>query len=573
MNKRKFPTWILTLLVLALVAAACGGDGDAEAPADSGTDDGGADDGGTDGEAADGEAEAVAGGSYSIYQCEPKFLGPPQTVTESCGAQVAQGLWSPLVTYTDDIEPIWGDEAPDAAAASIEGNEDSSVWTVEIKEGWTFHNGDTVTAQDYVDAWNWGAYGPNAADANYFFADIAGYEDLNPADPDGEGPEEAPEPASQELSGLEVIDETTFEVTLAQPFRQYPLKLGYTAFNPMPQSAYDDIEAYNESPIGQGPYMMAGPWEHDVSVSLETYPDYAGTPGNADEVTVQIYSDINTAYNDLIAGNLDYMDTIPPERKADAEAEFGERLLTFPSSYFGYIGLPTYQEQFADPNMRKALSMAIDRQAIIDEILLNGTPADDMMAPVINAYREDACDEACTFDPEEAQRLYDEAGGLEGTVEIWFNGGAGHEPVYEAVANMWRQNLGIEDVEFQILPFAEILTAFEEESVTGPFRLAWIMDYPSAQNYLGNLLACNGSSNYTGYCNEEADALVQQANAADSAEQASDLYQQADDMFIEDLPIIPFYYREEETLHSEGISNITLTPFSRLVLGAVEVQQ
>ena len=569
MHKRKFPSWILTLLVLALVAAACGGG--EETPSAEG------EPGGTEaaagGTEAAGEGEAAAGGSYSVYIAEPKFLGPPQTVTESEGAQVAQGVWSPLVQYNEDIEPIWGDEAPDAAAANVEGSEDSTVWTITLKEGWTFHNGDPVTAQDYVDAWNWGAYGPNAADANYFFQIIEGYPDLNPADPDGEGEQEAPEPATDALSGLRVIDDLTFEVTLAQPFRQFPMVIGYTAFNPMPQVAYDDIDAYNEEPIGQGPYMMAGPWEHDVAVTLEKYPDYPGTPGNADEVTLQIYSDINTAYNDLIAGNLDFMDTIPPERKEEATAQFGDRYITFPSSYFGYIGFPTYQEPYDNPDIRRAMSMAIDRQAIIDTILLNGTPADDMMAPVINAYREGACGDACTFNPEEAKRLFDEAGGIDGTVEIWFNGGAGHEPVYEAVANMWRQNLGIESVEFQILPFAEILTAFEEESVTGPFRLAWIMDYPSAFNYLGNLLACNGSSNYTGYCNEEADALVQQAASAETAEEATQLYQQADDMYIEDLPIIPFYYREEETLHSENISNIQLTPFSRLILSEVEVVQ
>ena len=566
MHKRKFPSWILTLLVLALVAAACGG-GD-ETPAGEGEGGGteAAAEGGTEGAA---EGQAVAGGSYSVYQCEPKFLAPPQTVTESCGAQVARGLWSPLVTYDENNEPVWGDEAPDAAAASIEGNEDSSVWTVEIKEGWTFHNGDPVTAQDYVDAYNWGAYGPNAADANYFFADIEGYEALNPS---AEGDStEAPEPETDQLSGLEVIDEHTFQVTLAEPFRQYPMKLGYTAFNPMPQVAYDDIEAYNEEPIGQGPYMMAGPWEHDVAVNLEKYPDYPGTPANADQVTVQIYADINTAYNDVLAGNLDFMDTIPPERKQEATAEFGDRYNTFPSSYFGYIGLPTYQDAFADVNIRRALSMAIDRQAIIDTILLNGTPADDMMSPTIGAYREGACGEYCTFNPEEAKRLYDEAGGIDGTLEIWFNGGAGHEPVYEAVANMWRQNLGIENVEFQILPFAEILTAFDEESVTGPFRLAWIADYPSAQNFLGNLLACNGSSNYTGYCNEEADELVLQANSAQSDEEAVELYQQADDMFLEDLPILPFYYREEETIHSERIDSVNLDIFANLILGEVEV--
>ena len=576
MNKRKFPSWVLALLALALFAAACGGGDDetgdtgegagTEAPADAGTE------GATDGAAEGGtEGAAAAGGSYSVYQCEPKFLGPPQTVTESCGAQVAQGLWSPLVQYDEEVNPIWGDEAPDAAAANVEGNEDSTVWTITLKEGWTFHNGDPVTAQDYVDAWNWGAYGPNAADANYFFEIIEGYEALNPT-PEGDSTE-APEPETDQLSGLTVVDDLTFEVTLAEPFRQFPMIIGYTAFNPMPQSAYDDIDGYNEEPIGNGPYMMAEPWQHDVSVTLQKYEDYPGTPGNADEVVIQIYSDINTAYNDLIAGNLDYMDTIPPERKAEATEQFADRYKTFPSSYFGFIGFPTYQEPFDNPDIRRAMSMAIDRQAIIDTILLNGTPADDMMAPVIGAYREGACGDACTFDPEAAKQLFDEAGGIDGTVEIWFNGGAGHEPVYEAVANMWRQNLGIENVEFQILPFAEILTAFEEQSVTGPYRLAWLMDYPSAFNYLGNLLACNGSSNYTGYCNEEADALVQQAASAETEEEATQLYQQADDIYLEELPIIPFYYREEETLHSENISNVNQTAFNRLILSEVTVQQ
>lgn len=572
MEKRKYLRSLVLLLVLAMIAAACSGSDETE-DGETGTD--GTEAAGAEGEAEGTEAEGAAqqGGSYSAYIVEPQFLGPPSRVTESEGAQVANGLWAPLVTYNEETEPIWGDEAPDAVAANIEGSDDSSEWTITLKEGWTFHNGEPVNAQSYVDAWNWGAYGPNAANANYFFADVAGYDAMNPGDPDGDGPEEAPEPNVEELTGLQVVDEYTFTVTLAEPFRQYPQKLNYTAFHPMPQAAYDDIDAYNESPIGNGPYQMAEPWQHDVSITLERYEDYPGTPANADEVVLQIYSELNTGYNDLIGGNLDILDTVPPERRDEAEAEFGDRFLTFPSSYFGYIGFPTYIEEFADPQIRKAMSMAIDRQAIIDTIIPNGVPADDMMAPVLSAYREGACGEACTFDPEAARQMFEDAGGIDGTVEIWFNSGGGHEPIYEAVANQWRQNLGIEEVEFQILPFAEILTAFEEESVTGPFRLAWVADYLSAQNYLGNLLACAGSSNYTGYCNEDADQLVTQANAAATSEEAIELYQQADDMFIEDLPIIPFYFRDEEILHSENVTNVEQTPFNVIQLRLVQVQQ
>ena len=513
------------------------------------------------------ETSAASGGEFSVYQCEPKRL-IPQSTTESCGNQVLQGLFTPLVDFDPDtVDPLWGDESADAVAQSIEPNDDNTVWTITLKEGWTFHNGDPVTAQDYVNAWNWGAYGPNAADGNYFFSDIEGYDALNPSAPDGST--EVPEPSAEEMSGLKVIDDQTFEVTLSEPFSQYPLKLMYTVFYPMPQVAFDDIDAYEEAPIGNGPYMMDGSWEHDVQIREVAYPDYAGNAPKADAVTIKIYADINTAYNDLLAGELDVMSTIPPERKQEAVDQFGDRYINVPSSYFGYIGFPTYEEAFANADIRKALSMAIDRQAIIDNILLNGTPADDMVAPVIQGYREGACGEGCQFDPEAAKALFDEAGGIDGTLDIYFNAGAGHEEVYEAVANMWKENLGVEEVAFQTAQFAEILEQMEAETLTGPYRLAWVMDYPSMQNYLGPILACDGSSNYTGYCNEEADQLVIEGNGASSVEDATAKYQQADDLYLQDMPIIPFYYRNEEGLFSEGVSNVTIDPFGQVPLSKV----
>lgn len=575
MQRSKTLRLVGAVAALTLLATACSGDGGEE----GGTGDtGDATDSTESTESTEGGGEAT-GGSFSMGINEPKYLGPPQTVTESEGAAVAQGLWAPLVEIQGemgDLEAVWGDDAPDAVAANVEGSEDASTWTITLKEGWTFHNGEEVTAQSYVDAWNWGAYGPNAADANYFFANIEGYDALNPAPEEGET--EAAEPETEELSGLEVVDDYTFEITLAEPFRQYPIELNYTAFHPMPSEAYDDIDAYNEQPIGNGPYQMAEPWQHDTSVTLEKWEDYPGTEPNADTVNFQIYQDLNTEYNDLLAGNLDIIKSIPPERIDEATSQYQDQIFTEESSYFGFIGMPTYQEPFDDPQMRKALSMAIDRQAIIDNILKNGSPADDMMPPVITGYREGACGDACEFNPDEAQTMFEEAGGVDAlpeTLDIWFNSGAGHEPVYEAVKNQWVNNLGIpnDKIQFNVLEFAQILEAFEQESVTGPFRLAWVMDYPSPQNYLGNLLACNGSANYTGYCNEEADQLVVDANQAGSADEATDLYQQADDMYLEDLPIIPFYFREERGMHSTNVSNVQWSPFARVEITEVEPSQ
>ena len=569
MRMRKLTGTLGVLTAVALVASACGsgnneGSSGSSSESPSTTASESASTGGGGSEAAGGQ-----GGEYSVYIGEPKRL-IPQATTESEGAKVEEGLFSPLVDYDPKtIDPLWGDKSKDAVAKDIQHNADNTVWTITLKDGWTFHNGDPVTAQDYVNAWNWGAYGPNAADGNYFFSDIEGYDAMNPQPP--EGSTEAPTPSTDKLSGLKVVDDHTFEVHLTEPFSQYPLKLMYNVFYPMPKEAFDDIEAYEEAPIGNGPFMMDGKWEHDQQIKLKRYPDYAGNPAKADAVTLKIYADINTAYNDLLAGNLDAMDTIPPERKDEAKQQFGDHYVNVPSSYFGYIGFPTYVKPFDNADIRTALSMALDRQTIIDKILKNGTPADDMVAPVIQGYRQGACGDACTYQPEKAKQLFDQAGGIDGTLDIWFNAGAGHEEVYQAVANNWQQNLGVSNVKFQTMQFAEILQKMEANQLTGPYRLAWVMDYPSMQDYLGPILACGGSSNYTGYCNKDADALVQQGNSADSVDKATSLYQQADDMYLKDLPIVPFYYRNEEGLYNDTISNFTINPFALYPLEDITV--
>ncbi|WP_308311946.1 ABC transporter substrate-binding protein [Streptomyces sp. CYG20] len=182
-------------IVVALAATACGG--------------GGSDDEGKG---------SSGGGGFSMNIAEPKRL-VPQSTTESGGSQVLSGLFTPLVDFDAKNQPVL------AAAESIE-SPDNKVWTVKLKDA-TWHDGKPVTAKDYVGAWNWGAYGPNAADGNYFFGTIQGYDEMNPVDPDGEeGPKKAEEPKAKELSGLKVIDDKTFEITLKAPVRRLQVRPG-----------------------------------------------------------------------------------------------------------------------------------------------------------------------------------------------------------------------------------------------------------------------------------------------------------------------------------------------------------
>ncbi|HEX6329674.1 MAG TPA: ABC transporter substrate-binding protein [Actinomycetota bacterium] len=555
-ERRRAPAWLALVLSLALVAAACGGDD--EEPEATGP--------GETGPEPTGEtAPAVSGGEFSMNICEPESL-IPQINAETCGSQVLKGLFTPLIQFTPEDEVIF------AVAESIE-SDDQVNWTVTLREGWTFHDGTPVTAQSFVDAWNWGAYGPNGAGNNYFFGpfgvNIVGYDALNPAEGD---------PETEEMSGLQVVDDRTFTVELGAPFSEFPITVGYNAFYPLPESFFEDSDAFNESPIGNGPYMMDGSWEHDVGINVVRYEDYLGTPGNADAIEFRIYGDLNTPYRDTQAGNLDISD-VPPEQIEAARSEFGDHFVESASSSFSYIGLPLYEEAFQNADLRKALSMAIDRQEIIDAIFFGTlTPADDMASPVVQGYREGAC-ESCVFDPEQAQQLFDAAGGYDGTLEIWFNNDGGHEEWIEAVANQWTQNLGIEEVQFESMPFARYLGRLDQgidddpdtPGVTGPFRLGWVMDYPSMQNYLENLHGTNAGSNYTTYSNSQVDDLLAEGKAATTLEEAVSLYQQADDLILQDLPIIPLWFGLNQSVTSERVTNVMIDKFSFVDVAAVQV--
>src|SRR3712207_2273075 len=151
-------------------------------------------------------------------------------------------------------------------------------------------------------------------------------------------------------------------------------------------------------------------------------------------------------------------------------------------------------------------------------------PADAYIAPVVDGYREGAC-QYCQLDVDRANQLLDQAGfDRSQPIELWFNAGAGHDAWVEAVGNQLRENLGVDYSLRGDLDFAQYLPLLDEKGVTGPFRLAWSMDYPSPQNYLEPLYSAAAlppaGSNTTFYTNPQVDQLLAQGNSAGSNEEA-----------------------------------------------------
>lgn len=498
------------------------------------------------------------GGTFTAYIGEPKSPLVPGNTTESEGAKVIAALWTGLVGYSDE-----GEVEFTGVADSIE-SDDNQNWTIKLKDGWTFHDGTPVDAQSFVDAWNYTANPENAQDGGSYLARIAGFQELQ----DG---------TATELSGLAVEDDLTFTVELSTPFALFPAVVGYDAFNPLPEVFFDDPEAFGTNPIGNGPFKADSEYVPGQGITLTRYDDYAGDDkAQADGMEFVVYADQATAYTDAQDGNVDIVDVIPPDVIESAKSEFGDNFINTEVSQITYLGFPTYDARFADPRVRQAFSMAIDRQAISTAIFSDTrTPADSFISPVVDGYREGAC-EFCTFDVAAAKKLLDESGfDKSKPVELWFNAGGGHDAWMEAVGNQLRTNLGLEFTLQGNLDFAQYLPLGESKGFTGPFRYGWSFDYPAAESYLTPLFTPQSNppigSNYSFYDNPKVTDLISQGDQAGSEEDAIKLYQQAEDLIAEDMPNAPLFFTQIQTVHTDNVDNVRIDLFQRPVWSEVTV--
>ncbi len=573
--------WFAVLAILALVLVACG-EGAEETTTTTTT---AAEPGETTTTAAPPEettttTEGPMGptGVFSTYIGEPEHL-VTLDANESEGIAVLDALYVPLITY----DPITSEPA-EGVAESIESPDGGLTYNITLKDGWTFHDGTPVTAESFAKTWNYGAYGPNAMQNAGFFSDIAGYEDLQcGTTEDDEGNDvadcENQPPAAEEMSGLVVNDPLSMTVTLSAPLTFWAQKIGYPGYSPLPDAFFADPEGFGEAPIGNGPFQMDGVWEHDQQIMLKAYEDFAGTnKAQVAGIEFRIYADVNTAINDLMAGELDIVDSVTGER-ADEVRNAVPNFDESPSSSINYLGFPWYDSNFGgdeNKDLRAALSMAIDRQAITTAIF-NDTrqPAFNLLSPVIPAYQEDVC-ENWSFNPERAKELYDASGGYEGTMVVWFNEGAGHDAWVEAVSNMWRETLGIQDFEFQQLQFADYLDRLDSQGVEGPFRLGWGMDYPHPQNYWELLLASwmtpdQGGANATFFENADFDAALEAALAEPDINTAIPLYQEVAAAACDNTPLIPMFYGQNQFAWNDTVSGVYVDAFGRLDYTSITV--
>lgn len=534
--------WAACAVAVALTATACGG-------GDSG--------GG-------GGADGIVSSSWG----DPQNPLEPANTNEVQGGKVLDMVFRGLVRY----DPKTG-EAKNEIAEKID-SKDSQNFTVTIKDNWTFSNGEKITAKSFVDAWNYGAVLKNNQKNAYFFQYIDGYDQVHP---------ESGSATADTLSGLKVVNDTTFTVKLSQKFSLWPDTLGYAAFVPLPKVFYTDHEAWLSKPVGNGPYTI-DQYAKGSSMNLRRWDDYPGADkAQNGGIDLKVYTDNNTAYTDLTAGNLDLVDDVPASQLKNVKADLGDRYINTPAGIIQTLAFPFYEKAWDTPGavkVRQGLSMAINREQITDQIFQKTrTPASDWTSPVLGeegGFKKDLCGSACEYDKAQAKKLIQEGGGIPGgQLKISYNADTGsHKEWVDAVCNSINNVMGNNKacVGGPVGTFADFRSQVSTQKLTGAWRAGWQMDYPLIQNFLQPLYYTNAPSNDGKWSDKKFDDLVDKANAESDKATAVSTFQDAEKVLVEQMPVIPLWYQNGSAGYSDRVENVSLNPFSVPVYDQIKVK-
>ncbi|MFD7602619.1 ABC transporter substrate-binding protein [Streptomyces mirabilis] len=541
MRGAKSAKWVAIAAVVALGATACGGGG-----GDKGS---------------DSKAAVDPAGKFSVEVGEPQNPLQPANTMESNGSIVIKSLFSQLVSYDDKGNIV------NVNAQSVD-TKDNKTYTVKLKSGWKFHDGTPVTATSYVKAWNWAAAPANKQTNSFWFSDIAGYDDVAPA---------KGKPKATEMSGLKVVDDNTFTITLSKAIPYYVYKLGYEVFSPLPESFYKDPKAAGEHPIGNGPYKFVS-WSHKKQIEVAKFDGYQG-PDKAKNggVIFKNYTNLETAYEDLKSGNVDVLRQVAPKDLPVYKSDLGSRAVDKAYSAIQTITPAFYTKQWKNinPKVLQGLSMAIDR-ATITKTVLQGTrePATGWVAKGVLGYEPNVGGDVFTYNPTKAKQLIKDGGGVPGNaMTIQYNADGGHKEWVEAVCNSITNATGVKCSGDSKADFQADLDARDAHAVKSMYRSGWVLDFPMNANFIRDLFGSKSDGNTSGFSNKKIDADIAAADSASSLADSEKKYQDIEKELVNYMPSIPLWYYKVNAGYSDKVTGVEYAQDGDPILTGVQVKK
>ncbi|MBM6756479.1 ABC transporter substrate-binding protein [Collinsella tanakaei] len=516
-----------------------------------------------------GEGGSATGGTLRYYINNPVCI-EPFNLQEDQGTQVGFQLFDSLTQYNFEegkLEPL--------ACESYEVNDDATEFTFHLKPA-KFHDGTDVTSANWKYGWerivnpNTNTESPSVI--GYHLAMIDGYDALAAGE-------------AEEMTGLSCPDDETFVVKLSYSYADFPYVASHPALAPIPDCAKDMTQTeFGLAPVGNGPFKMDGEWVDGQYINLVRFDDYYGDKAVLDGVNFMIQKDVETAYKEFQAGNLDVSD-VPVASLETAAKEYGtsedgytitpgHQFLngTEPSTY--YLTCNVVNGPFTDVNLRHAVSLAINRQAICDTLFHGSrTPADNIVPPGIDGYEEGAW-EYSRYDVDAAKEILDQyypadADGNRGLeLTITSNQDGGHKEVMDSIISDLAA-VGITCVA-DTPDWATVLDRYQKLDYQFG-RLGWVADYPILDNFLYPLFYTGNGDNRAGYSNPEVDEALMAARSTVDDDERKAALQAVNKTIGEDMPVIPIMFYTHTMVGGPNVATLYLDPQKKADLSKAEL--
>ena len=524
----------------------------------------------TSGSAAGSTAGGVNTAGFTVqYGSNPETLDPALNSAID-GANTIITIFEPLLLINENNEVIGGQ------AESWETSEDGLTWTFTMRDGLKWSDGTDLNAKDFeysfkrmVDPNTAAPYAETCLGMIDGFEEAAGF-------PDADGNPTA-EPNPDALNVKASDDGKTLTIVLSYPCSYFDKMAAFATMSPVQQATVEaNGDAWCTSPdtfVSNGPYMITD-WTPSERIVLTKNPNYVGGWDNSkivsDTITLLLLEDSSASYAAYNSGEAVLIkdvptDEIPSLTKAEDGGDF--YVDTILGTY--YVSLNLQRDAFKDAKVRKALSLAIDRDYVANTIM-QGTysAADSIVGPGIvdesGYFHDNGNAPYISADYEanlaEAKKLLEEAGYPNGegypTIEYSTNDAGYHVPLAEYLQQAWGDlgiTLTINKMEW---------SSFTPARRAGEYDVArngWVMDYNDPSNMLD--LFCSGNGNNDGkYANPEFDAAIDASRVADSAEHFAQLHK-AEDILMEDMGCLPIAYYNDYWLQSPTLKGTWHSPY------------
>ena len=473
---------------------------------------------------------------------DPVSLDQHKTSTVA-EAHLLRDLYEGLVVYDTQANVIPG------VAESWEVSDDGLVYTFNLREDARWSNGDPVTADDFVFAFRRIQDPETAAGYANILYPIKNAEAINTGEME---PEEL---------GVRAVDDQTLEVTLENPTPYFIELLTHQTALPLHQASVEEHGDQFTQPgnlVSNGAYTLESFTPNDMIVMVKNPEFHDAENVQIDQVNYIPFEDRATCLRRFEAGEVQSCSDVPAEQMDYMRENLGEQLRIAPYLGTYYLPVKVQKEKLSDPRVRQALSMAIDRDFLAEEIWAETMlPGFSLVPPGINNYGEPVQPEWADTDlldrEDGARELLAEAGFEEGEleVELLYNTSENNRNTMVAVADMF-SNIGVTATPREM----EGTGYFDYMKNDGDFDIAragWIGDFNDPQNFLFLLESDNLGFNYPRWSNEEYDRLMEEAEGIRDLEARAEVLRQAEAIIMEEQPLIPILFYSSRNLVSDRL--------------------